>query len=95
MPTTRQVTVGTTPTKVADAKSVHARSWMTLAVPQNASQTVYYALGDATVSPITGTPLYKGDVLSVEHSAVVKHAKESLWAIVASGTQVVIIAEGA
>lgn len=96
MATTRNVTVGTSPTKLAEARPVHARSWLTVSVAQDAEATVYYAIGVPTVSASTGTPLYPGDLLTIENSGgTSKPATEEVWAVVASGTQAVIVAEGA
>ncbi len=91
---TQAVTVGATPVKVAAAKPPQARSWMTLAVPASTIHTVYYALGVAGVTPSSGTPLYPGDILTVENSTVAKQASHELWAVTTSGTVNVIIAEG-
>lgn len=91
---TRSVTVSTTPVKIAEARPPQARSWMTLAVPASTVHTVYYALEVPSVSPSAGTPLYPGDILTVENSTVAKQASHELWAVTASGTVAVIIAEG-
>lgn len=93
--TSRSVTVATTPVKLASARPPHARTWMTVAMPSGDVPTVYYALGVPTVSPANGTPLYGGDVLTVENSGTSKPAANELWAVTGSGSVDLIVAEGA
>jgi hypothetical protein len=92
---TRSVTVGTTPTLLAEAKPRHRRSWLTAYVLLNAAVPVYYAAGVSTVTIDNGTPLYAGDLLSVENSQNAAPACQALWAVVPSGSASVIVAEGA
>lgn len=93
--TSRAVTIGTSPTRVAEAKPAYVRSWMTLAVPQSAARTVFFGIGQPTVSLSTGTALHAGEMLAIENSSAhAQPARQELWAVVGFGTQEVIIAEG-
>jgi hypothetical protein len=91
----RSITVGTTPTLLAEAKPRHRRSWLTAYVLLQAAVPVYYASGVPTVSVDDGTPLYAGDLLSMENSQIAAPAAAELWAVVPSGSVEVIVAEGA
>jgi hypothetical protein len=81
----RQVTVGTTPTLIADGGTAMSPDHVIITVPSGGS-TVY--VGDATVNTSTlGFPVVAGGVFTWPMSS------ESIYGIVASGTQVVTLAE--
>lgn len=90
------INVGTTPTLLAPAKLASLRGWILIEVPAG-GQRVF--VGDANVTPATGFALEptasNASTMLVENDPASKPATRAWYAVVAAGTQPVVVEEGA
>jgi hypothetical protein len=88
------VTVGTTATKLCDAKDARRRNWVVIQLQGDQPADIYVGIGNASVTTSTGRRLRRGFARYIGNDAVAQPAALAIYAIVASGSCDVQVEEG-
>jgi hypothetical protein len=87
-----QITVGTTPTLLCPARTRSQRAY--IQIDNISSVTVFTGVTNPSVTTVTGRTLAAGDARIISNTANDSEATGAVYAVVASGTAIVLVTEG-
>lgn len=87
-----RITIGTTPTLLCPARTRTQRGF--IQIDNISAVTIYTGVTNPSVTTLTGRPLAAGDVRTIVNTANDSEATGALYAVVATGTAIVLVTEG-